>query len=765
VKSRSHILVSIFLVQLSLYIPANAIPSISEMTTLVFKPASEGMVQQVQVGAADVIALCSAATSAWGWIGGLNSVRALLERLNVAVRPTVGTVVLNLPPSQYCILTSRGVRFVFDPEQQPAFGGDSTSQLVGSTLCALAHIFEENLAVQLFMRCLAPCLFSEIEKTPELKDAIQTQLFDNLSVIINEGATRGLTERFERATSQLPPGDSEFLKKRNQVTSNTDVNGELAPLPCEADFAAGLLVWAGKVTIRDISRPYFTRSGLAARMAACLKEVGYPLESVSIWNGLGEKPINNHQVVLVTGGTSTTDEFQYSPGEFAEPDVPFYYQKPTIGAMLVESLHYVASTAPETIQTFFVQIRSRLKKSVTCRWSIHRKQDSIVQVLGAAFTFSSTIQPAFERPHSLRLATFYFPRSARLLARYYDDIESEPMVKCVEDHLDAILGYDPLPEMLIQFRTITACIILSLTELLVGPEFSSRRHCTCLNLSSSAWLEHMSHALDTGIQSCIPLWKASILVASVHAGADPQAVQNEKSMASVIGFRHGIFCVVPRILTNMKPTEECLGVACLDKFIGNIPVHSDGWIRSGIAPHFSFKTADNNASYHRDLENLPTHQLTSFGGPSFGSPQNKYPDVPLYLSVERPIHYNSPDVLLCGRIEGKALAYFSVESVLCVVAKSLDVTLACPGHVSSSLVLNTNVSRWVEERFLLCRQTHVYLQVLHDDSWALFAAGQAQWCGGLVMANCFNCVKRAIGKDGGSLIVGWGPVTSNDGKN
>jgi hypothetical protein len=53
------------------------------MTTVVFTP-SEGM-QQQQVGAADIVALLTAAHSAWGWIGGLNGLKSIIEKARTYV--------------------------------------------------------------------------------------------------------------------------------------------------------------------------------------------------------------------------------------------------------------------------------------------------------------------------------------------------------------------------------------------------------------------------------------------------------------------------------------------------------------------------------------------------------------------------------------------------------------------------------------------------------------------------------------------------------
>ena len=76
------------------------------MTTVVFQPGDG--VQALQVG---VVSLLSAAHSAWGWIGGLNGVKSILDRTRSVFRINsnkVPTLNLQLPRTNYHIIIYQG---------------------------------------------------------------------------------------------------------------------------------------------------------------------------------------------------------------------------------------------------------------------------------------------------------------------------------------------------------------------------------------------------------------------------------------------------------------------------------------------------------------------------------------------------------------------------------------------------------------------------------------------------------------------------------
>jgi hypothetical protein len=145
------------------------------------------------------------------------------------------------------------------------FGGDVRIQVLGLTICALAHECGGPTAVELFMSYLAPSLF---DGANELTDILHSQLNEDtvLQRILNEGSSRGLTDLFVTQVENLnlPLGDREWL----QSTCGGDPD---SPLTTEAHMVGGLLKWIG----RDSTEVYFTGSGLVARVATYLKAIGY----------------------------------------------------------------------------------------------------------------------------------------------------------------------------------------------------------------------------------------------------------------------------------------------------------------------------------------------------------------------------------------------------------------------------------------------------------------------------------------------------------
>ena len=90
-------------------------------------------------------------------------------------------------------MTSGGLVLANIDNAHESFGGDIRTQLIGSTICALAHECHSGMAVELFTECLIPQLF---DTASALTDALRDQLVaeTNLQLILNEGAAK----RFER---------------------------------------------------------------------------------------------------------------------------------------------------------------------------------------------------------------------------------------------------------------------------------------------------------------------------------------------------------------------------------------------------------------------------------------------------------------------------------------------------------------------------------------------------------------------------------------
>lgn len=120
------------------------------MATLVFRNTA-GRLIQTQVGSADLVATFHAAHAAYGWLGGVDSVRYLLNV--ITNKFTAGSTKLQhlrldtklrLCPTRVHVLTS------FGPQELLIHGNDVRTQIIGLTLCTLAHELGGGYAVSLF---------------------------------------------------------------------------------------------------------------------------------------------------------------------------------------------------------------------------------------------------------------------------------------------------------------------------------------------------------------------------------------------------------------------------------------------------------------------------------------------------------------------------------------------------------------------------------------------------------------------------------------
>jgi hypothetical protein len=289
------------------------------MATFVFRSAT-GPLMQTQVGAADLVATFHAAHATYGWLGGLDSVRYMINIITNKFIPG-STKLLNLQldnqlkllPTTVHILTSVGPQELFVDDAAQSFGSDSRTQIIGLTLCALAHEMGGSVAVRMFTQHLVPRIFNA---PIELLNALEMQLSDKITLqkILNEGASRGLPKLFIDAisSSNLPAGDREWIHE-NCASKGADFH------LTEVHMVGGLVRWIGEQS----STPYLTRSGLVARVAIYLRTVGYMIGRVKSWDGSGSEPpsLGPNAVVLVLGGSYPTDNLMMSSADL-ERNIP-----------------------------------------------------------------------------------------------------------------------------------------------------------------------------------------------------------------------------------------------------------------------------------------------------------------------------------------------------------------------------------------------------------------------------------------------------------
>lgn len=84
--------------------------------------------------------------------------------------------------------------------------------------------------------------------------------------------------------------------------------------------------------------------------------------------------------------------------------------------------------------------------------------------------------------------------------------------------------------------------------------------------------------------------------------------------------------------------------------------------------------------------------------PWVGPAQTNPPNRLLYLGLERPLHYNDPDICFVGRVDGNVIGSVSVLDVLCGIARNFSQPQECCHDEISIDVVNTHRSTWINKK-------------------------------------------------------------------
>lgn len=143
----------------------------------------------------------------------------------------------------------------------------------------------------------------------------------------------------------------------------------MEPLPSKILMVGGLLKWI----LREDREAYYTRSGLVARVAAYMKEVGYTVGRIQAWDGFGNPPISlgSKAVLLVMRGSSSTDPLMLDPQEIAQLGRTHHYQYKTVGAMLMDALDNVSQSFPEVFQNHFEATFAYMKVHLNIQYVVN----------------------------------------------------------------------------------------------------------------------------------------------------------------------------------------------------------------------------------------------------------------------------------------------------------------------------------------------------------------------------------------------------------
>lgn len=722
--------------------------------TLVFR--GSGALLQVQLGITDIVTAYTAANALGGWLGGLEGVRNVLQSLHLSLEQrfrsdkafSLSNKVSTLPFTGVLLTGTGPVPYVIDSDSG-MFGGHYTMQLIGLTVCAIAHECEGSCTIHLFMKCMAPAMF---HTTDMALDAMYTLLNDNYQKIINEGATRGLTARFAAALEavQLPSADRQWM--RSTASTLSDV------FPSELGLVGGVLKWV----VQERRSTYFTRSSLVARVAVSLREAGYPIRSIQSWDGkdFSSTKFGASSVVLVLGGsfkTQETDPLQLSVDEqIPSRGFTHHYSFRTTGAMLCNAHFDKATIGPEACQTIFEGVHAKITECLIPKWKV-KVVSEVDRQVGVALTWRTRNAGTRNNAIAIRLASLHFRLLTESVAFCYEDIATQEV-------LTDVLAYrasKPLKTQsanLICYQVVTASIVLGMVACLAGRDFDSLRHSTLLVFTDEHWLKQMCACLDKS-ESFLNITEATTLVAAVHAAVDSHEVLRDAKQAT-IGWRSGIYAVIPSLLLVMEPTPDAIGIRCVDSFWGNAIVYPDGSIKSGMGNGI-LETTDELPSYAPDADNCqqasnPATSLQRLHEPLVAPPQSAPSDTSLYLSIERPVHYQSHDLTLRGRVDRRGVGTVSVVFIIEVLLHSLEAVKICRGHDRCDVVYNVKVSQWNAEQNtkVVGGQYNTFVPVQNDASWALFLAGQTAHYSGRVVFDCPQCVAESLEK--GSVLIGYG---------
>ena len=512
--------------------------------TLVWRTQSESLIQ-VEVGTVDVVNTFSAARSVYGWIGGTDGLRYLLDRIRNTFDQRLRDLKLDrqlrLQPFKGLVLTSHGPLVAHIDDAQASFGGDIRTQVIGTTLCALAHELDIVTAVRLFRQSLMPYLFGE--KTP-LLDALQSQLLEDsvFQKIINEGASRGLNHLFLDTVTELKlpvPGQGWRQRKMGQEDEDEFLS--------EVKMVAGFLKWF----VDDEGIEYRTRSGCVARVAAYLKAVGHNMGSIQTWVGVGTppSPLGTKCLILVLGGSSQTDPLMEGGEDVQNPNqLPIlHYQHSTTGALLLTSLGDAPQISPESLQEDFDQVFDYVENHLTIGYF---PDDGSTY---ARYNWKTVNNES--TPTAIRLASVYFPAVAGFVAPCFNRIANETYLSLItERRFQGIIKPDN--KVLGRFRAITASIVIAIISRFAPKTFKNVRHATNMSLYDKYWLSEMCKTIDQVKNPSLS--QVVCLLAELHVAPDTTDSElttfwsSENRTGNKIAWRRSIYSVVPSFLLDME---------------------------------------------------------------------------------------------------------------------------------------------------------------------------------------------------------------------
>ncbi|KAI9792403.1 MAG: hypothetical protein M1816_002287 [Peltula sp. TS41687] len=216
-----------------------------------------------------------------------------------------------------------------------------------------------------------------------------------------------------------------------------------------------------------------------------------------------------------------------------------------------------------------------------------------------------------------------------------------------------------------------------------------------------------------------------------------------------MGWRNGIYVIVPSLLVDMAPVPEAVGIQCLDTFLGNVMVGrgDEGSIKTVISPAAS-------ARWENEADEEGTEGVTrliskvdpNVIGPAIPAP----PDIPVTISFGPPTHSSGPYFCLRATVKGSIIVTIGIKDVLYVLAASRGEPSECSHNPRSSVtdVFTLKPSLWATRRRV--KPVHprrpTFIPVQGDRAWTIFLAAEVWWQNGRIVYRCVECALELLRK-------------------
>jgi len=142
------------------------------------------------------------------------------------------------------------------------------------------------------------------------------------------------------------------------------------------------------------------------------------------------------------------------------------------------------------------------------------------------------------------------------------------------------------------------------------------------------------------------------------------------------------------LLVFMRCSVELVHLQCINYFLANVNTRSDDSIHSVMTSTMYQGIEDVN-----NLTNSNSFVVQALLEPWLDLASLAPSNISLYLTIERPLHYNMPNICLAGRIDETIVDIVDLLDVLVDLLNNIDEPRVCFGHASSKDIINIRASK------------------------------------------------------------------------